>query len=66
MKHLLDTCVVSELARKAPAPRLVAWVDSLHEAETYLKAITIGEIKRSFTGTGVPLCNLWTGGSSRG
>ncbi len=46
MKYLLDTCVVSELVRKAPDPQVVAWVDSLYEAETYLSAITIGEIKR--------------------
>lgn len=46
MKYLLDTCVVSELVRKTPDPQVVAWVDSLHEAETYLSAITIGEIKR--------------------
>lgn len=58
--------MVSELARKGPAPRLVAWVDSLHQAETYLSAITIGEIKRSFTSTGVPLFNPWTGSNARG
>lgn len=46
MKYLLDTCVLSELVRKAPDPRVVAWVDSLHEAEAYLSVITIGEIVR--------------------
>ncbi len=46
MRYLLDTCVISELIRKNPEPRVVAWVDSLHESETYLSVITIGEIKR--------------------
>ncbi len=46
MKYLLDTCVISELIRKHPDPHVVAWVDSLHEAEAYLSVIAIGEIKR--------------------
>ncbi len=46
MKYLLDTCVISELIRKQPDPRVVAWVDSLHESEAFLSAITVGEIKR--------------------
>lgn len=46
MKYLLDTCVVSELIRKQPDPRVVAWVDTLHESEAFLSAITVGEIKR--------------------
>lgn len=46
MKYLLDTCVISELIHKQPEPRVVAWVDSLHESEAYLSAITVGEIKR--------------------
>ncbi len=46
MRYLLDTCVISELIRKNPEPRVVAWVDSLHESEAFLSVITIGEIKR--------------------
>ncbi len=46
MKYLLDTCVISELIRKQPDPRVVAWVDNLHESEAFLSAITVGEIKR--------------------
>jgi tRNA(fMet)-specific endonuclease VapC len=46
MKYLLDTCVISELIRKAPNARVVAWIDGLYDPEVYLSVITIGEIKR--------------------
>jgi len=43
---LLDTCVVSELARPAPEPRVLAWLDSVDERELRLSVLTLGEIKK--------------------
>jgi predicted nucleic acid-binding protein len=49
MRHLLDTCVVSELVAKQPNERVVRWVDELDPIDTYLSAITIGEIQKGIT-----------------
>ena len=43
MSYLLDTNVVSELAKETPAPKVVAWVRENHE-DCFLSAVTIGEI----------------------
>ncbi len=43
---LLDTCVVSELARPAPDPRILAWLDSLDDDALRLSVLTLGEIKK--------------------
>ena len=43
MSYLLDTNVVSELAREIPDPRVVAWVRQNH-ADCFLSAVTIGEL----------------------
>ncbi|MBM4367437.1 MAG: type II toxin-antitoxin system VapC family toxin [Deltaproteobacteria bacterium] len=43
---LLDTCVVSELARPAPDPRVLAWLDSVDDSELRLSVLTLGEIKK--------------------
>ena len=42
---LLDTCVVSDLAKKRPAAPVAHWVRSQSEAELFLSAVTIGEIE---------------------
>ena len=45
MNYLLDTCVLSECARRNPDARLVAWLESTaKENDFYVSAITIGEI----------------------
>ena len=45
MNYLLDTCVLSECARRNPDPRLVAWLETTaEENDFYVSAITIGEI----------------------
>ena len=46
MRFLLDTCVISELIAKQPAPAVIQWVDSMDEERLYLSVITIGEIKK--------------------
>ncbi len=43
---LLDTCVVSELARAVPDARVLAWFDSVEEASLWLSVLTIGEIAK--------------------
>ncbi len=43
---LLDTCVVSELARPAPDPRVLAWFEGVHEGDLHLSVLTLGEIRK--------------------
>lgn len=44
MKVLLDTCVVSEVARKGGAKRVRDRVAALHSNNTFLSVISLGEI----------------------
>jgi predicted nucleic acid-binding protein len=46
MKYLLDTCVVSELIRLHPDPRVIAWLSGQPEQNIFLSTITLGEIKK--------------------
>lgn len=46
MSWLLDTCVLSELVKQAPAPSVVAWVDGCPEESLYLSVLTLGEIEK--------------------
>ena len=46
MRYLLDTCVISELVKKNPEPKVVARVDAAPEETLLLSAITIGEIRK--------------------
>jgi toxin FitB len=43
---LLDTCVISELARSKPSNSVVNWVRSCDERELFLSVITIGELEK--------------------
>lgn len=46
MNYLLDTCLISELVKKAfPNPGVVAWLNQQDEDRLFLSAITIGEIQ---------------------
>ena len=45
MKIILDTCVVSELARENGLPRVRAFVANLDDGALHLSVITIGEIR---------------------
>lgn len=42
---ILDTNVVSELMREAPAPRVRAWLDAQLTSDLYITAITEAEIR---------------------
>jgi predicted nucleic acid-binding protein len=46
MTYLLDTCVLSEFARKIPDPKVLHWVESIEEDHLFISVLTIGEIKK--------------------
>jgi toxin FitB len=43
---LLDTNVVSELRKTAPNPHVLAWHQDQRQAEAYLSALVVGEIRQ--------------------
>ena len=43
--YLLDTNVVSELRRPKPHAGVVAWLESVPDADLHLSAITLGELQ---------------------
>ena len=43
--YLLDTNVVSELRRPRPHGAVVAWLQSVADADLYLSAVTLGKIQ---------------------
>lgn len=46
MNILIDTCVISEIQRPNPDPRVLATFDDVNSDEIFLSVITIGEIAR--------------------
>ena len=44
-QYLLDTNVVSELRKPRPHGGVVAWLESLDDAQLFLSAVTLGEIQ---------------------
>ena len=47
MSWLLDTCVLSELVKPAPAPSVLRWLDARPEESLYLSVMTLGEIEKA-------------------
>ena len=45
MKLLLDTNVLSELAKPQPDQRVVDWFNQVNEAHMYISVISLGEIR---------------------
>lgn len=43
--YLIDTNVVSELRRPRPHGAVLAWLQSVSDADLYLSAVTLGEIQ---------------------
>lgn len=43
--YLLDTNVVSELRKPRPQGGVVAWLESMDDAQLYLSAVTLGELQ---------------------
>lgn len=46
MKYLLDTCVLSELVRPAPAAAVLAWVNGREEGDLFVAAMSLAELQR--------------------
>lgn len=46
MSWLLDTCALSEYAKKAPAPEVIAWLDEQSEDSLFISVISLGEIEK--------------------
>ncbi|MBI5093708.1 MAG: type II toxin-antitoxin system VapC family toxin [Candidatus Hydrogenedentes bacterium] len=46
MNYLLDTCVISELAKRAPNANVIAWIESRKEETLFLSVLTLGEIQK--------------------
>ncbi len=44
-RYLLDTNVVSELRKQRPHGAVVAWLDSIDDAQIFLSALTLAEIQ---------------------
>jgi toxin FitB len=49
LKYLLDTCLVSELVRKKPNPKVLKWVADCDEDLTFLSVLTLGEIQKGIS-----------------
>lgn len=47
MKYLVDTCVLSELRKRKPNPKVLRWLKSHFKDNLfYISAIAVGELKR--------------------
>ncbi len=46
MNYLLDTCVISELIKPKPSPKVVKWISDIDETCLYISVLTIGEIHK--------------------
>ncbi|MFO7605133.1 MAG: type II toxin-antitoxin system VapC family toxin [Desulfurivibrionaceae bacterium] len=46
MNYLLDTCVISELIKKSPSPKVVKWFSRIEETSLFISVLTIGEIHK--------------------
>ena len=44
--YLLDTCVLSEFARKQPHPAVTDWLDAQCEDDLYLSVLSLGELQK--------------------
>lgn len=44
MSFILDTCVVSELSKPLPEPRVTSWLDGCPAELLYLSVLTLGEL----------------------
>ncbi len=46
MNYLLDTCLISELAKSKPNEKVVDWVLSENETSFYISVLTFGELHK--------------------
>ena len=54
MKYLLDTCVISELVKKKPDPKVVSWLREQDESALFLSVLTFGELEKGLAKVGDP------------
>ena len=50
MSYLLDTNVLSELARTRPHPQVLKWFDSIPNETLHISVLTLGEIRKGIEG----------------
>ena len=46
MNYLLDTCVISEVVRKRPAPEVVSWLAAQDEDHLFISVLSLGEVHK--------------------
>lgn len=46
MNYLLDTCLISELAKSKPNQKVVDWILSENETSFYISVLTFGELHK--------------------
>jgi toxin FitB len=46
MNYLLDTCLISELAKSEPSKKVVNWILSANETSFYISVLTFGELHK--------------------
>ncbi|MDD5674391.1 MAG: type II toxin-antitoxin system VapC family toxin [Chitinivibrionales bacterium] len=46
MNYLLDTCIISELAKPKPEKKVVTWIEGYDEDFFFLSVLTLGEIQK--------------------
>lgn len=46
MSYLLDTCVISELAKPSPAAPVLEWLEREPEDRLFLSVLTLGELQK--------------------
>jgi predicted nucleic acid-binding protein len=44
MSYLIDTCVISELTRPEPEPRVLQWFSKCPEEQLHISCLTLGEL----------------------
>ena len=49
MRYLLDTCVISELAKPKPNEKVVSWATQNDEENFYLSTLTFGELHKGIS-----------------
>jgi len=46
MRYLLDTNIISDVAKPAPAPSLLAWMSEQIDDDLFIASLTVAEIRR--------------------
>jgi hypothetical protein len=46
VNYLLDTCVISEVVRKRPAPEAVSWLAAQDEDHLFISVLSLGDVHK--------------------